>query len=94
MATEHNFTKRWIESLPAPTDVKRAEYKDSKTRGLRLFITQSGHKSFYLYRKIKGRPERIKLGVFPDTTVERTRKLAGRLNAEIDEGANPAQTKV
>ena len=93
MATQVNFTKRKIEALDAPETSRRVEYRDSKRRGLTLHVSRTGRKVFYLYRKISGRPERIRLGVFPDTTVENARKQASRLNAAVDEGANPAEAK-
>ncbi len=42
-----------------------------------------------VYRKIKGRPERIKLGNFPALTVEQARKSADIINATIAHGDNP-----
>ena len=76
MATQVNFTKRKIAALDAPETSRRVEYRDSKRRGLTLHVSRTGRKVFYLYRKISGRPERIRLGVFPDTTVENARKQA------------------
>ena len=96
MVPQINFTKRTIEALPTPEKAekpKRDEYRDSKSRGLMLYVSPSGLKVFYLYRKINGRPERIRLGVFPDTTVEHARKQASRLNAAVYDGANPAEAK-
>lgn len=83
-----NFTKATIIDLPHP-EKSTAWYYDDKTKGLMLAVgTQS--KTFYLYRKVKGRPERIKIGAWPDLSVEQARKKALELNAVIAQGLNPA----
>lgn len=83
-----NFTKATIIDLPHP-EKSTAWYYDEKTKGLMLAVgTQS--KTFYLYRKVKGRPERIKIRAWPDLSVEQARKKALELNATIAQGLNPA----
>jgi len=94
MSNSLNFTKEALQALPAPAAGKRAVYLDAKTTGLQIRVTDSGSKTFSVYRRIKGgQPERITLGRFPAMTIEQARKLAARVNAEIEEGANPAQIK-
>lgn len=68
-------------------------YRDSKTKGLILVASYGGSKTFYLYRKINGRPERIKLGGFPDISVEKARQMAAKFNGSIAEGKNPQDEK-
>ena len=84
-----NFTKRTLESLLPPVTGKRDYYSDIRTRGLRLCVTETGTKSFHVYRKINGRPERITLGRFPDLSVEQARGRASDVNARIAMGENP-----
>jgi len=48
-----------------------------------------GSKTFYLYRRINGRPERVKLGGFPAVTVKQARKLATEALGTIATGGNP-----
>lgn len=94
MGNKINFTKEALLSLPKPEAGKRAVYLDSKTAGLQVRVTDTGAKTFSVYRRVKGgRPERVTLGRFPALTVEQARKLAARINAEIEEGANPAEVK-
>jgi integrase len=83
-----NLTKRYIDGL-MPPEAGRLYLRDSKTPGLLLAITPSGHKSFYCYRKVNGRPERILLGPWPDLTVENARKAAAVVNGRIAKGENP-----
>ena len=84
-----SLTKSAIQNLPVPPKGKRAYYVESKTRALYLDVTGAGTKSFYVYRKVGGKPERIFIGRFPEATVEMARKRAGTINSEIDGGANP-----
>lgn len=83
-----NFTKQAIQNLPTPQN-KRADYSDEKIKGLILNVRTSGTKSFYVYKKIKGYPERIFLGTFPDLTIENARKMAISKLADIANGINP-----
>lgn len=85
-----NFTKRAIDRLPLPT-VGVAYFYDTETKGLALSVGLSGRKSFLLYRKIKGKPERIKIGRYPDVTVEQARNTVVSLNADIVRDVNPAE---
>lgn len=92
--TKFSFTKDSLTSLPAPEEGTRSTYRDAKTTGLQVRVTASGVKTFSVYRRIKGgAPERITLGRFPDMTVEQARKLAARVNTQIEDGANPADVK-
>ncbi len=94
MGNTFNFTKETLLALPLPEAGKRAVYLDAKTTGLQIRVTATGAKTFSVYRRIKGGlPERITLGRFPTMTIEQARKQAARINAEIEEGANPAQVK-
>ncbi len=84
-----NFTKAAIETLPMPEKGWKYYY-DLKVQGLGVGIGTTGKKSFILYRKINGRPERIRLGRYPDLTIEQARWKALELNAEIAKGRSPA----
>lgn len=94
MSKTISFNKEAINAIPTPSSGKRDTYLDSKTPGLQLRVTETGAKTFSLYRRIKGgQPERITLGKFPAMTVEQARKQAAIINASIAEGANPAEAK-
>ncbi|MDQ6922939.1 MAG: Arm DNA-binding domain-containing protein, partial [Pseudomonadota bacterium] len=86
VAKRLNFTKAAIEALPKPAST-RATYHDTKVPGLQLRVTPSGIKTFSVYRRVKGGgPERITIGTFPSTTVEKARRRAGQVNSAIDGG--------
>jgi len=82
-----NFTKKSVEKIESTN--KRTTYHDTKTHGLKLVVQHTGTKSFTLYRKIDGKPERIPLGRFPEVTIEQARAKADKLNAQIAQGINP-----
>jgi integrase len=88
-----NFVKKAIDSLPVPTGEQRAYYYDSRTRGLALAVSPAGRKTFVLYRKVNGKPERINIGLYPDLSIEQARGEAERLNGAIAQGDNPAQQR-
>ena len=87
-----NFTKAKIESLPLPKK-GWTYYYDLKVQGLGVGIGSTGKRSFILYRKISGIPERITLGRYPDLTIEQARGKAAEINSAIAKGTNPAQAK-
>ncbi len=87
--SKFNFTKSAIEALPIPEKGWKYYY-DLKVQGLGIGIGATGKKSFILYRKINGRPERITLGRYPDLAIEQARGKASELNADIAEGKSPA----
>ncbi len=88
-----NFTIRTIQSITPPSKGKRSFFYDAKVPGLALSVTSTGTKSFLVYRKIEGRPERIFLGRYPDLSVENARNMAAETIGQIARGTNPAALK-
>ncbi|MFH1108722.1 MAG: site-specific integrase [Planctomycetota bacterium] len=86
------FTKAAIERLAVPATGRAYTY-DAATPGLTVCVTATGHRAFYLYKRVGGRPERIHIGAFPDLTVEQARKKADELKGDIARGVNPADRK-
>ena len=74
---------------------ERAVIHDAKTPGLRAELREGGGVTFYIYRWLagEGRPVRVKLGTFPDTTIDRARTLAMPHLTAIAEGKDPAAAK-
>ena len=83
------FTIKRLSELPAPT-TGRVYHYDAKAAGLALCVTKTGAKTFYLYRKIDGRPERVRLGKFPEVSVEDARDAVKGMVGEIAKGNDPA----
>lgn len=88
-----NFTIKSLNAISAPPKGKRVYYRDTVVKGLTLDVTSSGSKTFYLYKFIDGKPERIYLGKFPDLSVENARKAATIHRASIAQGQNPQDEK-
>jgi integrase len=87
-----NFTKTAIDSLPLPEEGWAYHY-DLKVHGLGIGVGKTGKKTFILYRKVNGDPQRHTLGRYPDLTIEQARGKASELNAAIANGLNPADIK-
>jgi len=92
-----NFTKETINSLPLP-EKGYTQYRDEKTPGLILRVYPTGVKTFYIHKRIGGKPEYMTLSPspgtparYPDITPEQARKLAKVLIGMIASGKNPAE---
>ena len=88
-----NFTKAALLKAPPAAKGKRDYHYDTKESGLILDVTDKGTKSFYLYKRIDGRPERVLLGRFPDISIENARTMAAKAKGEIAHGNNPQNEK-
>ena len=62
---------------------------DTRQTGLAVAVFASGSKIFYAIKKIEGRPERIRLGDWPQMTVEQARTSAAEKLGAISTGINP-----
>ena len=83
-----NFTKTTIQNLPIPSK-GYATYADIKEKGLKLYVTSKGTKSFFVRKMINGRDERIILGSFPEVSIEKARDKALKVKAKAADGINP-----
>ncbi len=93
MTDKLNFTKTTIEALGPAAAGKRDYHNDIKVPGLQLQVTASGVKTFYVYRRINGRPKRVKLGRYPDMTPQQARNKAEQVVGEIAAGGDPTARK-
>ena len=84
-----NFTKKRLELLEPPKESRQIYYRDAQMKGLAFSVGQKGSKAFFLYRKIKGKPKRIRIGGFPEVTIEQARAKANEFNAAIERGERP-----
>lgn len=67
------FTKTSLRDI-TPTD-KEQRFSDTEQPGLVIRVMPSGHMSFNLQRKVKGRTTRISVGAFPEMTIEQARTI-------------------
>ncbi len=89
-----NFTKSNILNLPLPEVGKINYFYDVQVNGLGIMIFASNTKTFFLYKRINGRPDKIKLGRFPEMSVEQARKETYALINKISDGVDPKQEKI
>lgn len=82
------FTKAAIAKLPVPTN-GRVYWHDSGQAGLTCCVSSAGSRTFYLYKWVSGKPERVPLGRFPDVSIEQARDLARSMIGDIASGKDP-----
>lgn len=89
MTTHFSFTKPLLEAIPFATTGERIIYHDTHKNagGLQLRVTTTA-KTFFIQKRVNGKPERSTLGRFPDMTIEQARKRAAEDNAIIAKGGS------
>ncbi|MFO0935522.1 MAG: site-specific integrase [Gemmataceae bacterium] len=88
------FTTRRIEQLTCPPGENRAYFMDTVAKGLQLCVTAKQTKTFILYRRVNGRPTRVRLGSWPhELSLEEARKKAAIANGQIAQGVDPRKAK-
>ena len=94
MDKKFNFTKKDIDALPIPTKGKSClTFSDSTEKGLKLYITPNGAKTFFIRKTINRKDEKIIIGPYPDLTISQARDKARVLKGNIANGSNPAEEK-
>lgn len=91
MPSRFRFTKASVDALKPAT--KRATYYDNSVEKLALLVSPAGRKTFNVIRWTDGRAVWLKLGTFPEMTVEQARTEAQKALGEFATGSNPAEIK-
>jgi integrase len=96
--TRFSFTKDRLAELVCPPSGRpamdgRVCFTDDKVPGLVFRISENGARAFYWYRKVNGKPTRVRLGTPKDMNVEKARRRAGELNSLMAQGRDPAAEK-
>lgn len=92
MTNKFNFTKSDIEKLPVPGRGMDT-YSDTGFRGLKLYVTSNGVKTFFVRKMVGGRDERFILGQYPAISINNARTMALETLSEIAKGTNPNAKK-
>lgn len=87
------FNKKALQELQPPVDKPHADYFDQTIGKLALRVTRGGVKTFYVVTRAARQLTWLKLGRFPEMTVEQARDAAMRVLGEFASGANPAAVK-
>lgn len=88
-----NFTKTALLALPPPEAGKRMAVYDEKVPKLAMRITPAGSRTFYVVKRAGASIAWVKLGIFPEMTVEQARAEAQKILGEFATGANPAAAR-
>lgn len=91
MAEQIQFTPDRLAAIE-PSQ-KPVTFHDSKVPGLIVVVTPAGSKTFYLYRRIQGKPKRVRIGKFPELKVRQAREQANRINSEVEAGTFTARPR-
>lgn len=87
-----NFTKSDIEKL-TPPEKGVITYFDTGFRGLKLYVTANGVKTFFVRKMFNGRDERFILGQYPDLSIQNARDKALLTLYDLANGRNPNEEK-
>lgn len=90
--TKFNFIKKKLESLPVPEKGYKT-YSDTTEKGLKIYITANGTKTFFVRKMVNGRDERIIIGDFPTLSIKNARSKAQAIKLQIAENINPNEEK-
>jgi integrase len=92
MASTFAFTTRRVAAAVCLEGKDREYFRDNRSP-LCLAVTAGGAKTFFVYRKIHGKPVRLKIGDHPTVSVDTARREAERLVGEIANGVDPRHAK-
>lgn len=94
VTTKFKFTETAIKNIDLPEVSKqRITYYDTQVPGLCLRVTKTGVKTYLVYKKIKGKPERFSIGRSPSILLFNARQEAQTILGKIAQGINPADRR-
>jgi integrase len=93
MERRFKFSKGRIQGLARPQPRKRSTYYDTQVQKLAIRLTAAGTRTFFVIRRDGASMAWVKLGTFPDMTVEQARRAADVVLGDFAKGVNPAQRK-
>ncbi|WP_312477629.1 tyrosine-type recombinase/integrase [Stutzerimonas nitrititolerans] len=87
------FTKTALLALSLPEAGKRLAVYDTEVPKLAMRITSAGTRTFYVVKRAGSSIAWVKLGTFPEMTVEQARGEAQKILGKFATGANPAAAR-
>ena len=87
------FTKAILSAIDLPPAGSRATHYDTDVPKLAVRVTHLGSKTFYVVKRTATGVAWVKLGVFPEMTIEQARKAAVLILGEFASGADPAAAR-
>lgn len=92
MKNRIRFKKEVLDALPAPEKGRLTHY-DDQVQKLAVRVTSAGTKTFYVITRDGDSVAWLKLGTFPDMTVEIARKEAQKHLGDFAKGASPVKAR-
>ena len=83
-----DFSKAKLQAIKPPAK-GRISVRDARHPALECRITSTGHRAYYWYRKIQGKPVRVKIADVNQMTATRARQIATQHDAQAVECHNP-----
>src|SRR5829696_2635881 len=80
------LTARQCETLSCPPTRRRIDYRDTVMPGLCLRVTSTGHKTFTLRTRVKGRQVRYAIGSYPLISLADAREQARKILRDVQLG--------
>lgn len=96
MKRQFKFSKKLIDALPpCPADAgsKEVEYSDQEISGLRLQINRQGRKFFLFRYQIAGRKRAMKVGGYPEVSIDDARQKVIEWRALLIKGIDPQEQR-
>jgi integrase len=93
MAARHVLTDKQIEKAKAAPQGQRSMLWDALIPSLALRITDKGHKTFVIQRRVKGRMVKLTLGEYPALGLAKARENARNALSEMTRGIDPRQSQ-
>lgn len=87
------FTKTALLALQPPEAGRRLAVYDTEVPKLAMRITSAGSRTFYVVKRAGSSIAWVRLGTFPEMTVEQARVEALKILGEFATGANPAAAR-
>jgi integrase len=87
------FTHALLESLPAHeahSPSREMEYSDTEIAGLRLLVSKSGRRFFYLRYRHRGRKRALRIGEFPSVSLKDARQRCHEAKGQLARSEDPA----
>jgi hypothetical protein len=90
--TKH-FTARVVDAIKADPS-RQVDYFDSSYKRFGLRVSPGGRKTWIVFYRHNGRPRRMSLGTYPETSLAKAREKARDALTSVDDGTDPAVAKV
>jgi integrase len=93
---QFKFSKKLIDTLPpcpANAGSKEVEYSDQEISGLRLQINRAGRRFFLFRYQIHGRKRSMKVGPYPEVSIDDARQKVIEWRALLIKGIDPQEQR-